>query len=235
MPWSRISQVSDSQFSEAVSSSTSVSATLRYLNIDKSGNSHTSVQRRIAALDLPTSHFLTTSTGRQPPAAKSADEFFVLKPFGSGRTAGKFLKRSLLESGVPYKCLFCGIRRWRGQELTLQVDHENGNPLDNRKENLRFLCLNCHSLTETFGNKRRGEKESPSCQQCGVEMRTVTYGQLCVRCGPRPTKITWPGERELRHMVSEHGYRETGRLLGVSDNAVRKHLKKMALKQPDSI
>lgn len=55
---------------------------------------------------------------------------------------------------IPYKCAICnneGI--WNNQPLTLQIDHINGINDDNRKENLRWLCPNCHAQTETFSGK----------------------------------------------------------------------------------
>jgi DNA-binding transcriptional ArsR family regulator len=64
------------------------------------------------------------------------------------------LKRRLIKEGVlENKCLWCGIHTWRGRELVLQLDHVNGDSSDNRRENLRLLCPNCHSQTETFCGK----------------------------------------------------------------------------------
>ena len=48
---------------------------------------------------------------------------------------------------------------WMGKKLTLDLEHINGNPQDNRLENLTFLCKNCHSQTSTYGNKRGGKVE----------------------------------------------------------------------------
>ena len=62
----------------------------------------------------------------------------------------------LYKSGwKEYKCEICGISEWQGKELSLQLDHINGINNDNRIENLRLLCPNCHSQTETFSG--RGE------------------------------------------------------------------------------
>lgn len=52
---------------------------------------------------------------------------------------------------------FCGnIGEWQGQKLVLQLDHINGKNNDHRIENLRFLCPNCHSITETYAGKNKG-------------------------------------------------------------------------------
>lgn len=52
-------------------------------------------------------------------------------------------------------CSCCGINEWMGEDLSVQIDHINGNSRDNRIENLRALCPNCHSQTTTYGGKRR--------------------------------------------------------------------------------
>lgn len=53
------------------------------------------------------------------------------------------------------KCLLCGIDTWNNQKITLDIDHINGDRNNNARENLRGLCPNCHSLTETFRGKNK--------------------------------------------------------------------------------
>ena len=66
------------------------------------------------------------------------------------------IKRRLLMAGqLRNQCDFCGLREWRRQPISIQIDHINGVRDDHRLENLRMLCPNCHSQTETYAGKKR--------------------------------------------------------------------------------
>ncbi|MGI5528329.1 HNH endonuclease signature motif containing protein [Streptomyces syringium] len=55
---------------------------------------------------------------------------------------------------MPRVCSACGIgETWQGKRLVLEIDHINGDRLDNRADNLRYLCPSCHSQTRTFSNR----------------------------------------------------------------------------------
>lgn len=81
------------------------------------------------------------------------DQIFV---FRNSKVQNVPLKEALLAKGVPNSCSECQIdSSWNGKPLTLQVDHINGINSDDRFENLRLLCPNCHSQTDTWCAKNK--------------------------------------------------------------------------------
>jgi len=73
-----------------------------------------------------------------------------------GPTRGRgHVKRRLLSEGLKQnRCEDCGIDRWMDEPLNMALHHINGDGTDNRLENLRLLCANCHSQTPNFARKR---------------------------------------------------------------------------------
>ena len=88
------------------------------------------------------------------------------------------LKKRLISEGLKQNiCEICGQGPiWNGKPLALQLDHINGNHTDNCLENLRIVCPNCHSQTDTFSTK----KPTKVCPDCGIEItRRSTYCRKC--------------------------------------------------------
>ncbi|AKZ55986.1 hypothetical protein SAM23877_2937 [Streptomyces ambofaciens ATCC 23877] len=136
----------------AVAASANVKEVLRRLGINPVGGNHTHISRRIAALGIDTSHF----AGRPRKPRKSHGDLLALRTPQDGRVPGSRLLPHLLRSGVPENCAMCGTGpKWNGRPLRLEVDHVDGAWWDNRPENLRLLCPNCHAATDTYRGRRR--------------------------------------------------------------------------------
>lgn len=143
------------QLSQALADARSVAAVLRSLGWPESASSYRRLRRRLATdgIDVPKYPGQSWRAGRTDLARIPIEQMLVL----GGRTTAGHLKLRLLRDGVLEPCCaMCGIREWRGQPAPLELDHVNGNRRDNRLENLRLLCPNCHAQTPTYRGRNIG-------------------------------------------------------------------------------
>ncbi|HEX6585375.1 MAG TPA: hypothetical protein VF052_01345 [Solirubrobacterales bacterium] len=85
------------------------------------------------------------------PVAMPLEKLLVAGRTVTNRT---HLKQRLLKEGVKEnRCEICGITRWMGKPVSMQLHHRNGDGSDNRLENIQFLCGTCHSQTDTYGGR----------------------------------------------------------------------------------
>ncbi|MWA11371.1 HNH endonuclease signature motif containing protein [Streptomyces sp. BA2] len=138
---------------DLVRGSTSYADVMRGLGMEVNDTNHRRIRRAAARLSLDTSHFKRRAWGRpeRPTPPPIAHRVLIVLPDHAGRTNRTQLHRALTEIGMPYMCARCGSTgEWLGHPITLQIDHVNGDWRDNRRKNLRYLCPNCHALTETW-------------------------------------------------------------------------------------
>ncbi|MGW7032454.1 HNH endonuclease [Streptomyces xanthophaeus] len=145
---------------EAVATSTTMCEVLRRLGLDVVGGHHTHISRKVKAFGIDTSHFaLPSSAGR--PKVRQTPESVLVRQEGpqARRMQSAHLKRALAALGVPEACRMCGIEAvWQGRPLPLEVDHIDGDWHNNRPENLRLVCPNCHSTTDTYRGRAKGRR-----------------------------------------------------------------------------
>lgn len=140
-----------------VGKSVSVAEVMRRIGMKKwTGGSHNLIQDRIRHYGLDTSHFTGSAWNhKQVPGSPRKliwREVLVLNRVG--RKEHRFrLERAMLESGISHVCAICSMKPvWKRKPLVFAIDHINGDHLDNRPHNVRFLCPNCHSQTPTYGS-----------------------------------------------------------------------------------
>jgi len=143
---------------EAVSASTNMCEVLRLLGLEVVGGHHTHISRRIKAYGIDTSHFRVPTRRGKAWRPRTPEGLLVEQPVGGARRIpSDRLRWAMTSVGVAEQCARCGTEAvWRGHPLPLEVDHIDGNWRDNRIENLRFLCPNCHSTTDSYRGRRKG-------------------------------------------------------------------------------
>lgn len=151
----------DDQLVDAVITSTSVRMVIIKLMLVPAGGNYVQVNNRIKDLSLDTKHF----TGKGWNGGWKFDPRIPPKPIESllvrdGRHQSFSLKKRLFTEGLKKpKCELCG---WAAKSpdgrIPVELDHINGDRYDNRIDNLRILCPNCHSLQPTHRGKNKKVK-----------------------------------------------------------------------------
>ncbi|WP_330304875.1 MULTISPECIES: HNH endonuclease signature motif containing protein [unclassified Streptomyces] len=142
----------------AVTASTNMCEVLRRLGLEVVGGHHTHISRRIKAYGIDTSHFQAPSRRGETRRPRTPEALLAVQTATPARRIpSDRLKWALTALEVPERCARCGTEPvWRGNPLPLEVDHIDGNWRDNRIENLRFLCPNCHSTTDSYRGRAKG-------------------------------------------------------------------------------
>ena len=176
---SRLNMVTDADLRVLAQHSGSIAEILHALELPSEGRPHHELSKRIRALGIDTSHMhgsrwnrgRTAAThpsiarGAQKNSLRNEDVFVENSPVIND---GPGLVKRLLALGWVYECKICKIVEWMCKRLVLHLDHINGIANDNRLDNERLLCPNCHSQTETYCNKARPTRasEPPAHYSC---------------------------------------------------------------------
>lgn len=237
----------DEQLIEAVKTSKSYSQVIQKLGLKLCGGTHAHIKLNIRKLGLDTEHI----TGQGWCTGELHKKFiknFVKIPTekilvkDSEYTSTHRLKHRLFREGLlEQKCSSCGLgTEWNGKFISLQLDHKDGDRCNNQIENLRILCPNCHSQTDSFCGKKKKKQRIKAerkvrktikinkCIFCNSEYEAKDKNQkyCSYECHKKSLRrIERPSKEQLIAEVSQSSYVQVGKKYGVSDNAIRKWLK----------
>lgn len=230
----------DAELISAVNNSKNIADVLRCLNLSSHGGNYRTITSNIRRLNISLQHF-TSKKGKSEHKNRkfSLEEIMIQNSTYTSiaRLKANIIKRNIIE----YKCVECSIVDvYNGKKIVLHLDHINGINNDHRIQNLRFLCPNCHSQTNTYAgkNKNRNRKQNSDndniiehvkksknkCLDCSVYSR----GKRCKKCAKshiiRQKKINWPPLEILLEKLETMPFTTLAKELGVSDNAIRSHI-----------
>ncbi len=226
-----------------------VSDMLHRLGLSVTGGNHLHYKRRLAKLQFTEFAVRPLGTITSKSVKNITDRLIKGDKVGGSKLRASLIKHGILEN----KCVKCGIGpEWYGEILRLHLDHIDGDRYNNVLTNLRILCPNCHSQTETYG-KLKTKRSTPltvvqrertkrsklsvasihsvdenlKCKTCQLPLLKRNKTGYCKDHYVRPNKVYRPSYEKLLEDVAELGYLATGRKYDVSDNMIRKWLRVM--------
>lgn len=144
---------------KAVNTSSSVRSVIKKLGLVEAGGNYVQVQKYIKTYSLSVAHFTGKgwNKGIFLPTPPTPLEKLLVK--NSSFQSHKLKNRLFKEKIKKQKCELCGWAKiTKDGRIPVELDHINGDSFDNRLENLRILCPNCHSLQSTHRGKNKKKK-----------------------------------------------------------------------------
>jgi hypothetical protein len=169
------SEYTKEELTETIKCCKNYTQVLRTLKISK--HYHNYIKKFINNNTIAITHFKQ----QQISKPRTIEEIMIknAESYSSKSVKNYLLKNKLVNN----ECSICKIPPiWNNNPLTLQLDHINGDHYDNSVENLRLICPNCHTQTDTYTGRNTRTKQQNKCLKCSKDLRTDNVTGKCAEC-----------------------------------------------------
>lgn len=226
---------------------------LKRKGVKPCGGNYETLKKKIKEYEIDISHFThkkwnkgkTHESDNRIAVSKLTDEDVFCKNNTKARVVIR--KYIIRNNSIEYKCAMCGnTGEWMGKTISLELDHIDGDPTNNEKSNLRFLCPNCHATTDTYRGKNikifkksdvqqnkvdsynKEDSKKDICPICNKNLKSKR-ASMCIECYNAKRSIIPVTREQLKYEIRNYSFLQVGKMHNISDNNIRKWCKKLDL------
>lgn len=236
---------SENKLKMLVANNFSISEILRKLGLaETSFYARNKLKSLIKEYNIDTNHFDSHKKSKEN-LGKTKDSLENQVKSGWINVTNNRNKKALIKLGVfENVCAICGINDWLGKPLSLHLDHIDGDRKNNHLSNLRLICPNCHSQTDTYcGKNVKHTKQNPRwfCIDCKIERKAKQLPKKFGRCfkcnskylsdlhAEKHLKAGKPTKDQLKLLTKKYSNVKIGKMYKVSSTTVKKWIVKYDL------
>jgi transposase len=208
-------------YEKAAMVSKSIAGVCRELNIRPVGGNYKTINNKIKEYGINIEHFTGQGWNRKEnfkPFGKTYEIDDILTNKVKYTATSKLRLRLIKDGYKENKCEKCGLKEWMGNQIPLELNHINGDNMDNYLENLEILCCNCHAQTYNW----RGRKIKKS-SKLDIVLQNYEKNDVII------LNITPPDKFVLEDMITQFSLKDIAKNFNVGVSSIKGLIKKYGI------
>lgn len=173
----KIQSLGKENLQKIIDNSNNYKEVLEKIGLSNIGNNYKTLKKYIEIFQINTKEIEQRKKETTNNKKYTKESFLKLLDTGNLTMKPSRILKKLIEYNLKeYKCEECGISKWNNKEITLELHHIDGNNKNNKLNNFKILCPNCHSQTENFrykNKKQNNEKEHKNKNRKNIHKKII--------------------------------------------------------------